>query len=77
MPMQPNVDYLIKRAINVVPEWFKRINHKVGMSTLEKGEASELHLNEIAQCQLSLNKMISFDTYADIKGTGSFIVIDK
>ena len=47
------------------------------MNTLAKGDASELQLNEIGQCQLSLNKLISFDAYADIKGTGSFVVIDK
>jgi sulfate adenylyltransferase subunit 1 len=77
VPMQPNVEYLIKRATNVVPGRFKCIDHKIDVNTLAKGEAAELHLNEIGQCQLSLNKLISFDAYADIKGTGSFIVIDK
>lgn len=77
MPMQPNVDYLIKRATNVVPGRFSNIDFKVDVNTLEKETASDLHLNEIGQCQLSLNKMISFDAYADIKGTGSFVVIDK
>ena len=77
VPMQPNVEYLIKRATNVVPGSFTRIDHKVDVNTLAKGDASELQLNEIGQCQLSLNKLISFDAYADIKGTGSFVVIDK
>jgi sulfate adenylyltransferase subunit 1 len=77
VPMQPNIDYLIKRATNVVPGQFSKIDHKVDVNSLEKIVASELQLNEIAQCQLSLKQAIAFDSYADVKGTGSFIIIDK
>ncbi|PCH84462.1 MAG: sulfate adenylyltransferase subunit CysN, partial [Piscirickettsiaceae bacterium] len=75
--MQPGVDYLIKRSSNVVPGRFEAIDHKIDVNSLEKVDASELQLNEIAQCQLSLKQVIAFDAYADVKGTGSFIVIDK
>jgi sulfate adenylyltransferase subunit 1 len=75
--MNTGVDYLIKRASNVVPGRFEQISHKIDVNTLEKMEASELQLNEIAQCRLSLKQAIAFDAYADVKGTGSFIVIDK
>ena len=75
--MQPNADYLIKRGTNVITGRFNSIDHKVDVNTLEKIPAEELQLNEIAHCQLSLNQVIAFDAYADIKGTGSFIVIDK
>ncbi|ORU92579.1 MAG: sulfate adenylyltransferase subunit CysN [Cycloclasticus sp. symbiont of Poecilosclerida sp. N] len=76
-PMQANTDYLIKRASNVVPGQFVKIEHKVDVNTLEKIAANKLQLNEIAQCHLSLKQAIAFDGYSDIKGTGSFIVIDK
>ncbi|MBV1952226.1 MAG: sulfate adenylyltransferase subunit CysN [Cycloclasticus sp.] len=75
--MQPGVDYLIKRASNVVPGRFNKIDHKIDVNSLEKTSAEQLQLNEIAQCQLSLNQVIAFDPYSDVKGTGSFIVIDK
>ncbi|MDF1830059.1 sulfate adenylyltransferase subunit CysN [Cycloclasticus pugetii] len=75
--MNTGVDYLIKRASNVVPGRFEQIHHKVDVNTLEKIEASELQLNEIARCRLSLKQAIAFDAYADVKGTGGFIVIDK
>jgi len=77
VPMQANTDYLIKRASNVVPGQFSSIDHKVNVNTLEKEPADGLELNEIAQCQLTLKQAIAFDAYSDIKGTGSFIVIDK
>ncbi|MEY8195356.1 MAG: sulfate adenylyltransferase subunit CysN [Cycloclasticus sp.] len=75
--MQPATDYLIKRGSNVIAGRFDEIEHKIDVNTLEKMSADELQLNEIAQCQLSLNQVIAFDAYADVKGTGSFIVIDK
>jgi sulfate adenylyltransferase subunit 1 len=75
--MRPGTDYLIKRATNVTTGRFSAIDYKVDVNTMEKGEAEILELNEIGQCQLSLNQMISFDPYSEIKGTGSFIVIDK
>lgn len=75
--MTPGTDYLIKRATNVVTGRFSAIDYRVDVNTLEKGAAKRLELNEIAQCQLSLNQAISFDPYTEIKGTGSFIVIDK
>jgi len=75
--MNPGTDYLIKRATNVTTGRFTAIDYKVDVNTLEKSATEALELNEIAQCQLSLNQRISFDPYSDIKGTGSFIVIDK
>jgi len=76
-PMHIGNDYLIKRATNVTTGRFIQIDHKVDVNTLEHKEAKELELNEIAQCRLSLNQQISFDPYNLIKGTGSFVVIDK
>jgi len=76
-PMQIGADYLIKRASNVIPGQFIQIDHKVDVNSLEKTTGSELQLNEIAQCQLSLKQTIAFDAYTQVKGTGSFIVIDK
>lgn len=76
-PMHIGADYLIKRATNVTTGRFIQIDHKVEVNTLEQKSAEQLELNEIAQCQLHLNQKISFDPYDVIKGTGSFIVIDK
>ncbi|MBF6057937.1 sulfate adenylyltransferase subunit CysN [Thiomicrorhabdus heinhorstiae] len=75
--MKPGNDYLIKRATNVTTGRFTGIDHKIDVNTLVQHPAEQLELNEIAQCQLRLNQSIAFDPYHDIKGTGSFIVIDK
>lgn len=75
--MTSHEDYLIKSATNSVTGRFSRIEHKVDVNTLEEVAAEQLQLNEIARCDLSLNSMIAFDPYQQVKGTGSFIVIDK
>jgi len=72
-----NREYLIKRATSVISGRFEQINHQVDVNTLEKKEGSMLQLNDIASCKLSLTRAIALDKYSDIKGTGSFIVIDK
>lgn len=76
-PMHLGADYLIKRATNVTTGRFVQVDHKIEVNTLEQQPTEQLELNEIGQCRLSLNQMISFDPYEEIKGTGSFIVIDK
>ena len=75
--MRIGTDYLIKRATNVTTGRFVQVDHKIDVNTLEQQPAEQLELNEIAQCRLSLNQNISFDPYEKIKGTGSFVVIDK
>jgi sulfate adenylyltransferase subunit 1 len=70
-------EYLIKRATSVISGKFEKINHRVDVNTLEKEEVETLRLNDIASCRLSLTRTIALDKYSDIKGTGSFIVIDK
>jgi sulfate adenylyltransferase subunit 1 len=75
--MQSNQDYWIKSSTNLVTGRFSQIHHTVDVNTLEQRPAQQLALNEIARCTLQLNSKIAFDPYQQVKGTGSFIVIDK
>jgi bifunctional enzyme CysN/CysC len=53
------------------------IHHRIDVNTLEHHDASELHLNEIGSCTVSVNAPVVFDPYKTHKGTGAFIVIDR
>lgn len=75
--MVPGSDFLIKRATSVVSGRFVGIDHQIDVNTLEKHYPEKLELNQIAQCQLQLSQVIAFDDYETVKGSGSFIVIDK
>ncbi len=70
-------EYLIKRSTSLIPGKFTRIDHQVDVNTLAQSEVDKLELNHIGQCQLHLNRAIACDPYTQVKGTGSFIVIDK
>jgi bifunctional enzyme CysN/CysC len=49
----------------------------VNVNTLERLAAKQLELNEIGVCNLSFDRAIPFDPYADNRATGGFILIDK
>jgi bifunctional enzyme CysN/CysC/sulfate adenylyltransferase subunit 1 len=54
-----------------------KIHHRVDVNTMEQHPASEVKLNEIALCELTLTKQMSFDAYKDNRATGAFIIIDR
>jgi bifunctional enzyme CysN/CysC len=49
----------------------------VNVNTLEHIAAKKLELNEIAFCNLSLDRAVPFDPYEENRDTGSFILIDR
>ena len=49
----------------------------VNVNTLEHTAAKTLHLNDIAVCNLSFDRRIACDVYADVPETGAFILIDR
>jgi len=51
--------------------------YRVDVNSLEHLAANTLELNEIGVCNLSLDRPIPFDAYADNRDTGSFVIIDK
>ena len=73
----PNKQYDFKFASKQTAGSVSHIDYSVDVNTLERNEALRLELNEIARCQLSLNHEVAFDDYKQVKGTGSFIIIDR
>ncbi|QQQ19770.1 sulfate adenylyltransferase subunit CysN [Brevundimonas vitis] len=76
-PMPPGRPYLLKIGARTVTAQLTEIKHKVNVNTMEKLAAKRLELNEIAVCNLSLDRAIPFEAYADNRDLGSFILIDK
>jgi len=73
----PGRQYTIKLATRSVSGSVAMIHHRIDINTLEHHDASELHLNEIGCCTVSVNAPVVFDAYKTCRGTGSFIVIDR
>lgn len=76
-PMLPGRAYLLKLGTSTVPAQVTEIKHKVNVNTLEQTAAKTLELNEIGICNLSLNRDIPFEPYADNHDLGAFILIDR
>jgi sulfate adenylyltransferase large subunit len=75
--MTPGRQYIIKLGTRNVSGSIAKINHRIDVNSLEHSPASELQLNEIGLCTVSVNAPVVFDPYSTSKGTGSFIIIDR
>jgi bifunctional enzyme CysN/CysC len=75
--LTPGRQYTIKLATRSVSGSVAMIHHRIDVNTLEHHDATELHLNEIGSCTVSVNAPVVFDPYLSHKGTGAFIIIDR
>lgn len=73
----PERQYLLQTATTTVPAAVTSLRYSINVNTLEHLAAETLGLNEIAYCNLSLDRAIAFDPYKEVKDTGSFILIDR
>ena len=76
-PMLPGRPYLLKIGTKIVTASIAQPKFKVNVNTLEHLAAKQLELNEIGVCNLNLDRPIAFDSYADNRETGGFILIDR
>lgn len=76
-PMLPSRPYLLKQGTRTVTVTMGHPKYKVDVNTLDKSAATMLTLNEIGVCNLSLDRPIAFDSYADNRELGGFIIIDR
>jgi bifunctional enzyme CysN/CysC len=67
----------MKIGTSTVTATITELKYKVNVNTLEHVAAKQLELNEIAVCNLSTDRQIPFDPYAENRDTGGFVFIDK
>jgi bifunctional enzyme CysN/CysC len=76
-PLLPGRPYLIRAGTQWTTATITSLRHKVDVNTLEHIAGRQLALNEIALCNLSLARPLSFDPYRENRATGSFILVDR
>jgi sulfate adenylyltransferase subunit 1 len=77
-PLDLKRKYLLRHTTREVRARVERIDHRWNVSAQEREPAtSDLAMNDIAQVQLTLAQPVFPDRYADIRATGSFILIDE
>ena len=73
----PGRPYWLKLGATTVSASVTEIKHKVDVNTQEQLAAKHLELNEVAYCNLHLDRAIPFEAYADNRELGGFILIDR
>ena len=76
-PLLPERPYLLKIGTRLAGAQITAIKHKLNVSTLEHTAARTLGLNDIACCNIGLDRQIAFDPYRESRETGGFILIDR
>jgi bifunctional enzyme CysN/CysC len=76
-PLLPGRSYWLKIGAKLVTAQVTEIKHKVNINTLDHLAGKSLTLNDIAVCNLSVDRPVAFDPYADNKDMGGFILIDR
>ncbi|MCA3717461.1 MAG: sulfate adenylyltransferase subunit CysN, partial [Brevundimonas sp.] len=76
-PLPPGRTYLLKIGARTATAQVTAIKHRINVNTLEKLAAKRLELNDIAVCNLSLDRPIAFESYEANRDLGGFILIDR
>ncbi|MFZ1991968.1 MAG: sulfate adenylyltransferase subunit CysN [Alphaproteobacteria bacterium] len=76
-PMLPGRPYWLKIGTKLVSAVITEPKYQINVNTLEHLAAKTLALNAIGVCNISVDRPIAFDAYAENKDTGGFILIDR
>ena len=76
-PLLPERPYLLKIGTRLAGAQITAIKHKLNVNNLEHTAAKTLGLNDIAYCNIGLDRRIAFDPYRELRETGGFILIDR
>ena len=75
-PLEVGRTYLVKHTARQTKIRALRICHRVNVNTLEREQATQLNMNDIASVEFETHVPLFFDPYASNRATGSFILID-
>ena len=73
----PGRSYLMKINHCTLTATVTELKHRIDVNTLAKLAVKTLELNEVGVCNVSVARPIVFDSYADNRDTGAFILIDR
>ncbi len=76
-PMIPGRAYWLKLATQTVSATVAAPKYQVNVNTLERTAVATLDLNAIGVAEVATDKPIVFESYADNRTLGGFILIDK
>ena len=75
-PMNRNKQFFLKHNTNTTRATVDSLAYRVDVNTMEHLEGQDLKLNEIARVSITTAKTLFFDSYAENRATGNFVLID-
>jgi len=75
-PLAGHKPYLLKHGAQTFNARATRVLHRINMQTLEQETVHTLGMNDVGIVEIATTRPIFFDSYADNRTTGSFILID-
>jgi bifunctional enzyme CysN/CysC len=69
--------YLIQVGTSTAVATIAPLKYKLNVDSFERVAADQLELNEIGVCELELDRPIAFETYAENRDLGGFVLIDR
>lgn len=76
-PMEVGKEYLIKHATKTLQATISNLRYRIDVNTLHREPRTELKLNEIGRCLVTLAQPVAFDPYKRSREMGSFIIVDR
>ena len=73
----PGRSYLVRVGTRTVPGSVTRIRHRIDPETGAETPAGALELNDLALVNLALDAPVAFEPYADCRGLGGLLLIDR
>ncbi|WP_338040605.1 sulfate adenylyltransferase subunit CysN [Nitratireductor luteus] len=76
-PLMPGRMYILRTETDEVSATVSHLKHRVNIHNFAHEAAKCLDLNEVGVCNFSLQAPVAFDTFAENRTTGSFVLIDR
>jgi bifunctional enzyme CysN/CysC len=76
-PLLPGRRHELRLGTAAVPATVRRLMHRLDLESLREEDALRLERNDIGHCEIALERPLACDRYADSRGTGAFILVDR
>ena len=75
-PFDPRAGYLLRTATDLAPISSIKIKSLLDLETLAAQPAEAASVNDIAIAGITLGRPVAVDAFADVPGTGAFLIVD-
>ncbi len=76
-PLLPGRSYILRTETDEVSATVSHLKYRRNINNFSEEAAKALEMNEVGVCNFALQAPIAFDTFAENRVTGAFILIDR